>query len=158
MEVEIKDVVALTGQPGLFRVVKADDRAIVVESLDDRKKRQLVKGNMVVSKLVDVSMYTETESEILPVIFERMKEKHGESLPVSKKSSKDELMSFLEAVLPDYDREKVYPSNVKKLISWYNILIAEKVDLSYDPDADAAEENSEGEAAEPEKAEEAAAE
>lgn len=139
MEVEIKDVVALTGQPGLYKVVKADDRAIIVESLDDRKKRQMVKGNMVVSKLVDVSMYTESESEILPVIFERIKEKHGDALPVSKKSSKDELMAFLASVLPDYDKEKVYPSNVKKLISWYNILIAEKVDMAYTLEEEEAE-------------------
>lgn len=155
MEVEIKDVVALTGQPGLYKVVKADDRAIIVESLDDRKKRQMVKGNMVVSKLIDVSMYTDADSEILPVIFQRIKENHGESLSVSKKSSKDELMAFLESVLPDYDREKVYPSNVKKLISWYNILIAQNVDLAYNPEGE--EEEGEEEAkAEAEPAEEAA--
>ncbi|WNJ19437.1 DUF5606 domain-containing protein [Pontibacter sp. G13] len=124
MDIEIKDVVALTGAPGLYRVVKADDRAIVVESMDEAKRRQLVKGNMMVSKVVDISIYTETDSEPLVNVFKAIQDKYGEELPVTKKSNKDQLMGFLGDVLPDFDGERVYPSNVKKLISWYKILLA----------------------------------
>ncbi|MEM7370718.1 MAG: DUF5606 domain-containing protein [Bacteroidota bacterium] len=144
MSIEIKDVVALTGSPGLFRVVKSDDRAIIIEAMDDRKRRQLVKGNMMVSKLVDVSIYTNEDSEPLVHILQAVKEKYGSELPVSKKSSKTELMEFLESVLPDYHQEKVYPSNVKKLISWYKVLSAFDVNLEL-PDE---EEEQESEAAE----------
>ena len=119
---KFKDIVAVSGAPGLFQVIKADDRAIVVESLDEKKKRQLIKGNMVVSKLVDVSIYSESDSEPLVNILKSIQEKYGADLPVDKKSSKDQLMSFLKEVLPDFDSERVYPSNVKKLISWYDIL------------------------------------
>lgn len=129
MGISIKDVVALTGAPGLHQVVKADDRAVVIESIDDKKKRQLVKGNMMVSKLMDISIYTEEESEPLVNILKTIKEKYGAQLPVSKKSSKDELMDFLEAVLPTFDRERVYPSNIKKLVSWYEVILAHDIDL-----------------------------
>lgn len=122
MSIAFKDVVALTGAPGLYHIVKADDKAIVVESLDDKKKRQLVKGNMVVSKLVDVSIYTQSDSEPLVKVFQNMEEKFAGTLPVTKKSNKNELMGFLGEVLPDFDPERVYPSNVKKLIAWYHIM------------------------------------
>lgn len=146
MSIEIKDVVALTGSPGLFQIVKADDRAIVIESMDDRKKRQLIRGNMMVSKLVDVSIYTEEESEPLVQILQAVKEKYGEELPVTKKSSKNELMDFLGSVLPDYDSERVYPSNVKKLISWYKILLAYDVSLELEEDEEGADAGAENEA------------
>lgn len=126
---EFKDIVAVTGAPGLYQVIKADERAIVVESLDEKKKRQLIKGNMVVSKLVDVSIYTQTDSEPLVNILKNIKEKYGKELPVDKKSNKNELMGFLKGVLPDLDEEKVYPSNVKKLIGWYDILLDYDVDF-----------------------------
>lgn len=130
MSIEIKEVVALTGSPGLYRIVKADDRAIVVESMDEKRKRQLIKGNMLVSKLKDISIYTDEDSEPLVNILKTIKEKYGEELPVTKKSSKNELMDFLAELLPNFDDERVYPSNVKKLISWYNIL--QKFDVNFE--------------------------
>lgn len=130
MSIPIKDVVAITGAPGLYRVVKADDKAIVVESMDAQKKRQLVRGNMMVSKLMDVSVYTDNESEPLVHVIKSIHEKYGDELPISKKASNEDLMAFLYSVLPNYDEEKVYPSNVKKLIAWYKILIDQEVDLS----------------------------
>jgi len=132
MSTPIKDVVAITGAPGLYRVVKADDKAIVVESMDAQKKRQLVRGNMMVSKLMDVSIYTDNESEPLVHVIQNIHEKYGDELPISKKASNEDLMAFLYSVLPNYDEDKVYPSNVKKLISWYKILIDQEVDLSTD--------------------------
>lgn len=130
MSVSITDVVAITGQPGLFRLLKSNDNAIVVESLEAKPKRQLVKGNMMVSKLTDVSIYTEEDSEPLASVLLMMKTKHGAELPITKKSSNADLMDFLRKVLPGYDDEKVYPSNVKKLVTWYNILIREDVDFT----------------------------
>lgn len=135
--VEIKDVVALAGAPGLHKILKADEKAIVVESMDDRKKRQLIKGNMVVTKLMDVSIYTSDDSEPLISVLKNIKEKYSAGLPVNKLSSKDELMDFLGEVLPNYDKEKVYPSNVKKLVSWYEILDAYNVSLEVSTEEEA---------------------
>lgn len=139
MSINIKDVVALSGSPGLFKILKADERAIVVESMDDRKKRQLVKGNMMVTKLIDVSIYTDDDSEPLVNVLQNIREKHGDKLPVDKKSNKDDMMDFLAEVLPNYDREKVYPSNVKKLVAWYKVLVDHQVELEVEE-----EETSEG--------------
>lgn len=149
MSIEIKDVVSLTGVPGLHRVVKADDRAIIVESMDARKRRQMVRGNMMASKLTDVSIYTKDESEPLVTVIQAIVEKYGDDLPVSKKSSKEDLMDFLYSVLPDMDEERVYPSNVKKLLGWYKVLREFEVDLTWSP---------EGEEEEAEASEESAAE
>jgi hypothetical protein len=129
MSINIKDVVSLTGVSGLFQIVKSDDRAIIVESIDERQKRQMVRGNMMISKLLDISIYTKDESEPLLTILNNIQEKYGKDLPVTKKSSKDELMDFLEEVLPGYDKERVYASNVKKLIGWYEIISAYDIDL-----------------------------
>jgi len=96
------------------------------------------------------SIYTQDdESEPLVTVLQNIKEKYGSELPVSKKSSKDELMGFLGEVLPDFDAERVYPSNVKKMIGWYHILDAYDVDLVVEME----EEEAEGEANEQTEAE-----
>ena len=152
MSIAFKDIVALTGSPGLYRIVKADDKAIIVESLDEKKRRTMVKGNMMVSKLTDVSIYTDEESEALLEVMKTIKEKYGEALPVSKNDSKDKLMGFLEEVLPNYSKDKVYPSNIKKLITWYNIL--KDLDVDYTVEEEETEEAKEGEEKSAEKKEE----
>lgn len=138
MELEIKDVVALTGTPGLHRIIKSDDQAIVVESLDERKRRQMIKGNMMVSKIMDISIYTEEDSEPLVKVLKSIEEKFGKDLPVVPKSSSADLLNFLGEVLPSFDRERVYPSNIKKLVGWYNILTSYGVAFEQE-EADAAE-------------------
>ncbi|MEM6345281.1 MAG: DUF5606 domain-containing protein [Bacteroidota bacterium] len=148
MSIEIKDIVSLTGIPGLHRIVKADDRAIIVESMDERKRRQMVRGNMMASKLTDVSIYTKDESEPLINILKAISEKYGDDLPVTKKSKNEELMDFLYSVLPDMDEERVYPSNVKKLLGWYKVIRAFEVDLTWEPEGEG--EESQEEAAETE--------
>lgn len=140
MSVSITDVVAITGQPGLFKLLKSNDNAIVVESLEAKPKRQLVKGNMMVSKLTDVSIYTEEDSEPLANVLLAIKKEFGDELPVKKKSSNAELMDFLRKVLPTFDDEKVYPSNVKKLVTWYNILVREEVDFTLPEEEESATE------------------
>ena len=140
MSISIKDVVAISGTPGLFKIVKSDDKSIIVESIDERKKRQMVRGNMMVSKLADVSIYTEDgESEPLIHILQAMKEKYEEKLPVTKKSSGKELMEFLKSVLPTYDEEKVYPSNVKKLVGWFDIIRLNDIDLTIEEEEEESE-------------------
>ena len=134
MSINIKDVVAITGAPGLYQVVKSDDRAVVVESLDAQRKRQMIKGNMMVSKLADISIYTVEDSEPLVNILKSIKEKYPDTLPVKKKSPNPALLSFLEEVLPNYDKERVYASNVKKLVGWYHILQEFEVDFELPQD------------------------
>lgn len=127
---KLNDVVTLSGFPGLYKVVKADTKAVIIEALDASKKRQRVNANMMVSKLSDISIYTENdESEGLLTVLKNIKEKYSDTLPVNKKSSNDDLMNFLGEVLPQFDKAKVYASNVKKLVQWYAILLENEVEF-----------------------------
>ncbi len=134
MSISIKDVVAITGTPGLHKIVKTDDKAIIVESIDEKQKRQMVRGNMMASKIMDVSIYTTDDSEPLVNVLKSIQEKFGGELPITKKSSKNELMNFLREVLPNFDDERVYPSNIKKLVSWYEIIHKYDIDLNTEAD------------------------
>ena len=157
MEVAFNEVIALTGSPGLFKVLKTDEKAIIVESLDARRRRQRVSGNMMASKLMDISVYTsEDDSEPLVNIFQAIEKKFGKELPVTKKSSKDELMGFLGEVLPDYDAERVYPSNVKKMITWYHLLT--ELGIAFEVPEEEEDEKDEKEESEPAEAEASAEE
>ena len=128
MAIKLSEVVSLTGIPGLHKVIKTDSKNVIIESLDETKKRQMVRANMMVSKLTEISMYVENDgNEELSAIFKSMEDKYGKELPVNKKSSNDELMAFLAEVLPNYAQGKVYPSNVKKLVQWYEVLAANEV-------------------------------
>jgi hypothetical protein len=149
MKVEIKDVVSITGVPGLHRILKADAKGVIVESLDEKRKRQLVRGNMMVSKLADVSIYTSDDSEPLVKVFKAMRERYAAELPISKKSSDTDLMKFLGSVLPAYDPDRVFPFNVKKMVGWYQILAGYEVDFELpDPEAEEAGSEAAAEAAE----------
>jgi len=143
MSISIKDVVAITGTPGLHKIIKADDKAIIVESIDEKQKRPMVRGNMLASKIMDVSIYTTEDSEPLVNVLKSIQEKFGGELPVTKKSSKNELVNFLREVLPNFDEERVYPSNIKKLVSWYEIIHTYDIDLNTDKEDDTPLEDSE---------------
>ncbi|TAE58931.1 MAG: hypothetical protein EAZ89_02950 [Bacteroidetes bacterium] len=156
MSTEFKDIVSLTGSPGLHKIVKADGRGVVVESLDEKRKRQLVKGNMMVSKLTDVSIFTTEESEALVNVFKSIHDKYAGELPVDKSSSNKALLDFMADVLPTFDGERVYASNVKKLIGWYAILVKEGVEFALSEETEAGGEPSDEAVAE--EVEEAAAE
>lgn len=149
MAIKLSEVVSLTGIPGLHKIIKADSKNVILESLDASKKRQMVRANMMVSKLTEISMYTENDgNEELINIFNSIQTKYGNDLPVNKKSSNDELMAFLEEVLPNYEKGKVYPSNVKKLVQWYEILAANEVSFEKEVPAETSSETAEEGAAE----------
>jgi Domain of unknown function (DUF5606) len=118
----LKDIAAISGKPGLYRVFKPSRNGVILESLDDKKTKLTASLSHRVSLLKEVSMYTtSTEgSLLLEKIMANVLAVHGTKLQVG--TSNQELMQFLETVLPDYDRNQVYPSDVKKLVSWFGIL------------------------------------
>lgn len=118
----LKDILAISGYSGLFRLISQAKNGIIVESITDKKRFPAFASHKV-SALEDVAIFTkEGETplkEILSRIFE--KEKGGLALD-PKKSGPDELRKYFLEVLPDYDAEKVYVSDIKKVLMWYNIL------------------------------------
>ena len=124
MPYELQELAAISGMPGLYRLVRAARHGVLVESLDEKATRTLAPARNKVSLLSEISIYTQDADETVPLteVFERIYQKHGASSPVTAKSSENELTDFLAGVIPDYDRDRVYLSDIKKLASWYGIV------------------------------------
>ncbi|HQQ93029.1 MAG TPA: DUF5606 domain-containing protein [Bacteroidia bacterium] len=119
--IDLSGIISITGQPGLFKVVAQSKNGFIVEGLSD-KKRSNIYASAKVSTLSDISMFTTGEdkpvAEIMTAIFE--KEKGGPT--VDNKSDDKAIVAYFAQILPDYDKDRVYVSNMRKLFSWYNIL------------------------------------
>ncbi len=120
---ELKDILAISGKGGLFKFVSQGRNGIIVESFEDQK-RTAVSSSAKVSALEDIAVFTDTEEVPLAEVFEKLYA-HLEGKPaIGPKSSPDELKALMEAILPEYDRDRVYVSDMKKLVQWYNQLLA----------------------------------
>jgi hypothetical protein len=132
----LKDILAISGKGGLFKFISQGRTGIIVESFED-KKRTVIHASSKVSALEDIAIFTETEEVALGEIFNKIHEKENGKETIDHKSSSDELKAFMEEILPDYDKERVYVSDMKKLVQWYNML--HKLDL-LKPDEDSKDE------------------
>lgn len=119
--IDLTGIISISGQPGLFKIVAQSKNGIIIEGLAD-KKRTNIYSTTKVSTLSDIGMYTTGEDkpieEIITAVFE--KEKGGPC--VNAKADDKEITAYFAAVLPDYDKERVYVSNMRKLFNWYTIL------------------------------------
>ena len=122
----LKTILAISGKPGLYSLVSRGNRSLIVETLDANRKRLPVFGTDKVISLADIAMYTDEEEVPLRQVLNAIKElKKGKAVADIdlKKASRDQLFDFMGQVLPNFDRDRVHPSDVKKLIQWYNLLI-----------------------------------
>ena len=119
---ELKTVLSIAGKPGLFKLIAQSRGGVVVESLLDGK-RTSIPATANVSSLGDIAIYTYEEEVPLREVFLSMKEATGGAEALSHKSSKEELEDFFGEVLPKFDQERVYISDIKKVVQWYNILV-----------------------------------
>ena len=119
---ELKEILAISGQPGLFKYVAQSQRGVIVESLIDGK-RMNASATSRVSALTEISMFTEGEDIALADVFTRIYEKTEGKEAISHKSSAAELQAAFAEVLPEYDRDRVHVSDIKKCVSWFNILV-----------------------------------
>ena len=118
-------ILAISGKPGLYRLVARGNGNLIVESIDEQKRRITAGSRDRVTSLRDVSMYTMDDDKPLMEVFESIKEKYN-AQPVdiqTSKADKAQLFAFLDEVLPENDADRIYPGDVKKLIQWYNILV-----------------------------------
>ncbi|MGL1886687.1 MAG: DUF5606 domain-containing protein [Reichenbachiella sp.] len=121
---DFNDIATVSGKGGLFTVVAPTKGGVILESLDEQKKKLAVNMNSKVSILGEISIYT-TDAEGASPLAVVMKKIHAEfdgDTGLSSSSDADELKSFLKHVLPEYDQERVYVSDIKKLVTWYNLL------------------------------------
>lgn len=119
--IKLKDILSISGKGGLFKYVAQARNGIVVESIDDGK-RHVAPATARVSSLEDIAIFTHDQEVPLADIFHMMFEKAEGKETMSHKSSSNELKSFFEELVPDYDDERVYVSDIKKVFQWYNQL------------------------------------
>ncbi len=117
----LKDILSISGYGGLYRYISQGRSGIIVESLED-KNRMNASATAKISALEDIAIFTDTEDLPLKDIFKKISEKENGGLAIAHKSSANELKNYFAEVLPDYDRDRVYVSDIKKVINWYNIL------------------------------------
>lgn len=119
----LKEILAISGRPGLYRLVKYGNNIIIVENITDKKRSTAHSRDKVIS-LGDISMYTESGDKPLGEILEVIKTKYdAKPLDVSKFKEADALQAFFKEIVPDFDVDRVYNTDIKKLINWYNFLI-----------------------------------
>jgi hypothetical protein len=117
----MKGILAISGHQGLFKHMAESKNSIIVESLETGK-RMPVYSSSKVSALEDIAIYTNTADIPLKEVFKAISEKENGGKAISHKASANELKAYFEAVLPDYDDDRVYVSDIKKVLLWYNIL------------------------------------
>ena len=121
----LRTVLTVAGKPGLYKLVSSGRNMLIVEAIDVTKKRIPIHNVDKVVSLGDIAMYTDDEEVPLWQVLENVKNKcEGAACTIDhKKASNEELADFFAEVLPNYDRDRVYMSHVRKLIQWYNILV-----------------------------------
>jgi hypothetical protein len=117
----LKDILAISGEPGLFKFIAQGKNAIIIEHLET-KKRSSAYGSAKVSSLEDIAIFTEKEDVPLGKVFDLIYEKEKGGLAVDSKVDSTKLKNWFEDILPEYSRDKVYTSDIKKVALWYNIL------------------------------------
>ena len=119
----LEKVLAISGKPGLYKLVTQTRTGFIAESLIDQKRLAIgIQQN--VSVLSEIAIYTLTEEVPLADVFRKISEKeNGQETAISHKDSKDKLEEYFFEVLPDYDEDRVYVSDIKKVIQWYNLLV-----------------------------------
>lgn len=125
----LEQILSVSGKPGLYRLVGQMKNGIIVEGISDGK-RFPVHGSAKVSALEEISIYTSEEEVPLNDVFKTIFEKEGGKSCVDHKSDQAEVKKYFESILPNYDKERVYISDMIKVVKWYNTLIEHK---AYDP-------------------------
>ena len=137
----LKTILSISGKPGLYKLISQGKNMLIVESVSAEKKRFTAYGNEKIISLADIAMYTNDAEVPLRDVLESIKEKEnaGTASIDPKKATAEELRAYLTEVLPDFDRERVYMTDIKKLISWYNILVTNGI-TEFKDDAEQQEE------------------
>ena len=121
----LKTILAISGKPGLYKLISQAKNMLIVETVSAEKKRVPVYASDKVISLGDIAMYTDAEEVPLAEVLEAVKKKENGAVASLdyKKASQQELVDFMAAVLPNFDRDRVHTSDINKLIQWYNILV-----------------------------------
>jgi len=123
----LKEILSVSGKPGLFKLISQGKNMFIAESFIDRKRIPVYMRDKVVS-LGDISIYTDDEEIPLSTVLNNIKEKeNGQTIDFASSIKPEELKAYFETVLPNFDKDRVYPSDIKKIMTWYNLLVKEGI-------------------------------
>ena len=128
---KLSEIASVSGKGGLFKVVGSNKSGLVLESLDSTRTKLIASGSQKVSILQEISIYTNTKEGTVSLesVLKKIFVEFGNDPGVDGESDASELKSFMKAVLPEYDEQRVYVSDIKKLVKWYAVLLKESPDL-----------------------------
>lgn len=126
----LKEILSISGKPGLQKLISNSANAIIVESLIDGKRFPAYSNSKIIA-LEDISIYTEGEDMPLKEVFKRMYTKENGKTTLSHKEPNEKIITYFNQVVPEYDKDRVYTSDMKKIVQWYNLLV-EKDMLKFD--------------------------
>lgn len=122
----LEKIISITGKPGLFKLLSQSKGGFIVEELQSGKKTSISAQHQV-SVLENIAIYTHEEELPLGDVFQLIGEKNGFKADLHPKASEKELREKMESFLPNYDEDRVYASDIKKLFNWYNLLVENKI-------------------------------
>jgi hypothetical protein len=135
----LKEILAISGQGGLFRYISQGRNGVIIENLTD-KKRMNTPASARVSTLDDIAIYTDDKEIPLKEVLRRIFKKEDGGKAIDPKAPNDQLKKYFAEIVPEYDQSRVYVSDMKKVFNWYSILLSENmIDLEEDPKEEEAE-------------------
>lgn len=128
---EFKEIATVSGKPGLYKILKPSRSGVILESMDEKKAKLVVGASHRVSVLSEISIYTLNEEGATPLedIMKTIEKEFEGDTGLAQDADNDEYKAFLKHVLPEYDEDRVYVSDIKKLINWYKIIRQHEPDL-----------------------------
>ena len=148
----LKDILSISGEPGLYKFIAQGKNAIIVEQIETGKRSSAF-SSAKVSSLEDISVFTENEDLPLGKVFDKIYDKESGGPSIDAKSDPEKLKKYFEEVIPDYSREKVYISDIKKIILWYNLLQKKNMLVKEEPEKPADPVKSDSETGKPQTGE-----
>ena len=128
---KLNEIASVSGKGGLFKIVGSTKGGLVLESLDAAKTKLVTGGSHKISVLNEISIYTNTKEGTTPLVdvLKKIFTEFGDDPGVDGESDAAELKAFMKSILPDYDEQRVYVSDIKKLVKWYSMLVKEAPEI-----------------------------
>lgn len=123
---ELKDILSITGQPGLYKYIAQSKTGMIVESIENQKRMNAY-ASQKISSLEDIAIFTNEKEMPLAEVLKKMYEKETGKAAIDHKAENKDLEKYFAELIPDYDRDRVYASHIKKIVSWYNLLVQYKI-------------------------------
>lgn len=135
---ELSEIASVSGKGGLYKVVAPTKSGVILESLDETKSRLVASASNRISLLHEISIYTNTKEGTVPLltVLKKINKDFGNDLGVDVNSDASELKAFMKSVLPEYDENRVYVSDLKKLVKWYSSISQHAPEILTDESAE----------------------